>query len=115
MPRRDGMDLDDLSHEMARVLRNKKCRHHFEGYVEMGQLARYLRVPYNDVAAVVGAKHRDDDELYFNRVVHEGKVWLRHGSRTEVLSLKSSEWSGCLFGLGPIQGEASFVSRCNLT
>ena len=57
MPRRDGMDLDDLSHEMARVLRKQKCRHHFEGYVEMGQLARYLRVPYNDVAAVVGAKH----------------------------------------------------------
>ena len=57
MPRRDGMDLDDLSHEMARVLRKQKCRHHFEGYVEMGQLARYLRVPYNDVAVVVGAKH----------------------------------------------------------
>ena len=76
MPRRDGKYLEDLSHTMARVLRRGRCHHNVNGFVEIGQLARYLRVPYNDVAAVVGAQHRDDEEFYFERAVHDGKVWV---------------------------------------
>ena len=52
----DGKGLEDLSHTMASTLRKGKCRHKVDGFVEMGQLARYLRVTCNDVAAVVGCR-----------------------------------------------------------